>query len=136
MSKKKTRPRSSRQNRKAAKQGKVEVLTYKEIRERQRQLEVSNLAPGSYIGNESTFGAKDSRKVSISPSKKYFPKREINPGPGEYDPSKGEKFTMPKVIDVRIEKPMKLYQSPPENLPGPGTYSKETITFGKDHKSF
>ena len=60
-------------------------MTFKEIREYQRKMDEAHIGPGRYLGHENSFG-RGCSVVKIRPPSSHVPiKREINPGPGEYD---------------------------------------------------
>lgn len=95
------------------------LLTYKEYRELLRQQESERIGPGTYMGNDLDFGSDAYYKVTISPAKKYNPKKDNNPSPDQYNPKRGEKHTKPRAPSARILMPHKSKRSQ-EISPDPG----------------
>lgn len=81
--------KSSRKNNFAAK-----PLTYKEYREKERELEASHMGPGTHDTSK-PFGSDVKMKVTFGAPYKFKPKE--GPAPGTYDPDKANKLVKPKI---------------------------------------
>ena len=109
-------------------------MTFKEMREHQRIQDTSHIAPGLYKGNDVDFGSS-ATKAFISPSKKYDPRADLSPGPGNYNTSRGHKLIQFKNSETKIAKPSGFKMSK-EVTPDAASYNKNIISFGKDVRSF
>ena len=74
-------------------------MTYKEFREKERELEASHMGPGTH-DTLKPFGSDIKTKVSFGAPYKFKPKE--GPAPGTYDPDRASKLVKPKVQEVYI----------------------------------
>jgi len=74
-------------------------MTFKEMREMQRNNEVAHLGPGTHH-EEKPFAAGVKGRVDMGSKYKFVPKE--GPAPGQYDPTKGMKLTKPKEYEAFI----------------------------------
>lgn len=103
-------------------------MTYQEFREQQRIRDQAHIGPGCYRGNSVNFGEDAYYKVTISASKKYFPKKEDGPGPDTYNPKnikKGEEHTKPRTTkNIIISSTSRMEDQSNGKSPDPGEYQR------------
>lgn len=116
------------------------MLTFREMREKQRLAESARVGPGS-IDYTKPFGSDVTMKVFFG--SKYGFKPDLNPAPGQYETASGVKMTKPRAREAYIA-PEERRERPEELGPEPGTYDghlkpfaadiKTNITFGEKYK--
>ena len=111
------------------KERKYEAMIFKyDDKERKKPGEASP-EPGAYQAKTITFGEK-MNKVGFGSKYKFDPGN--NPAPGQYEPNVN--MIKPASKGGKIHQPTTSYKRPEEQLPEPGQYQAETVTFAKGMK--
>ena len=116
------------------------MLTFREMREKQRIAESARDGPGS-ADYTKPFGSDITMKVFFG--SKYGFKPNANPAPGQYETDRGVKMTKKRAYEAYIAPD--IGKARPEEIgPEPGTYDghlkpfaadiKTNITFGEKYK--
>ena len=126
---------NSRSKSRKKKKSYLEYLTFQELKNRERMQEVAHLGPGSYFGNEITFGKK-STGVKISPIKSGMMPQENLPGPGMYTTDRSFRAISSRIPEIGFGRPGTSTGGNRHRFSPEGTYQHSANKGGSAAKSY